>query len=286
MTLFRKVSQQRGFALIVVLWVLTLLGVIAAALLRDSGTETKVAYNLRENAKAEALAEAGVQRAILGLLDSDDASVWRADRTPYTFSLADGVAIIRLQSEAGKIDVNSASDELITGLFVAVGMSEGKATELVAAMADFRDSDSIRHAGGAEDADYEAVDAILGSKDAPFERVEELMQVRGITPEMYERISAAVTVYGRGQLDVTTAPDLVLQVLRNVMPERLNRMIAARQASAVKLSRPRTVTVTVEVHTSGGGRFLREAIIQRTAGPEPYRVLAWRQRWSAPASAH
>lgn len=286
MTPFRKFSRQRGFALIVVLWVLALLGVIAAALLHDSGTETKIAYNLRENVKAEALAEAAVQRAILGLLDPDEDGVWRADRTPYTFSLGDGVAIIRLQSEAGKIDINSASDELITGLFVAVGISEDKATELAAAVADFRDADSIPRVGGAEDEDYEARDATLESKDAPFERVEELMQVRGITPEIYERISSAVTVYGRGRLDVTTAPDLVLQVLRNVMPEQLDRMVAARQTSAAKLSRPQTVTVTVDAQTAGGGQFLREAVIQRTAGPELFRVLAWRQRWSARASAH
>jgi len=277
----RSLTSARGFALIVVLWVVTLLGLIAAALLRESGTETTVAQNLRENAKAEALAEAGLQRAILGLLDHDDAAVWRADGTSYSFSLGDGTATIQVHSEAGKIDINTASNDVIKALFIAGGTSEDQASQLVEAVADFRDPDGIRRPYGAEDSDYRAMGVTHEAKDAPFEAVEELMQVRGVTPDLYERLSAAITVYGRPQIDVTTAPPLVLQVLRNVMPERLDRMVAVRQASGAQVSRPRTVTVTIEARTSGGGLFVREAIIQRTAGPELFRVLTWRQRWSA-----
>ena len=277
----RSLTRARGFALIVVLWVVTLLGLIAAALLRESGTETRVAQNLRENAKAEALAEAGLQRAILGLLDHDDATVWRADGTTYSFVLGEGTATIQVHSEAGKIDINTAPNDVIKALFIAGGTSEDQASQLVEAVADFRDPDGIRRPRGAEDSDYQAMGVRHEAKDAPFEAVEELMQVRGISPDLYERLSGAITVYGRPQVDVTTAPPLVLQVLRNVMPERLDRMVAARQASGVQVSRPRTVTVTIAARTSGGGLFVREAIIQRTAGPELFRVLTWRQRWSA-----
>ena len=284
MICFRKLSEPRGFVLIVVLWVLTLLAIMAAALLRESSTETRLAQNLRENAKAESLAEAGLQRAMLGLLDRDDATVWHADGTAYFFSLGEGTATIRMQSEAGKIDINSAADEVIKALFMAAGSSEEKASELVDRVVDFRDADSIRRPAGGEDADYQAMDVMHEAKDAPFEAAEELMEVNGVTPELYERISPAITVYGRAQLDVTTAPPLVIQALRNAMPERLERMVAARQARAGRVSRPRTVTVTVEARTSGGGLFIREAIIQRAAGSGPFRVITWRQRWFAPVA--
>jgi general secretion pathway protein K len=281
---FKNLTRARGFALLVVLWVLTLLSLMAAALLRESGTETRVAQNLRENAKAEALAEAGLQRAMLGLLDHDDATVWRADGTSYSFPLGEGAATIQIQSEAGKIDINTASNDIIEALFIAGGISADQAPRLVEAVADFRDPDGIRRPGGAEDSDYRAMGVAHEAKDAPFEATEELMLVRGVTPDLYERLSPAITVYGRQQLDVTTAPSLVLQILRNVMPERLDRMVAVRRRSGARVSRPRTVTVTIEARTSGGGLFIREAIIQRTAGPEPFRVLTWRQRWSASAS--
>ncbi len=57
-----------GIALVAVLWVLVLLSVIAAGFLYETRTETKLARNLVENAKARALADAGVHRAVLALL--------------------------------------------------------------------------------------------------------------------------------------------------------------------------------------------------------------------------
>jgi general secretion pathway protein K len=271
--------RQRGFALIVVLWVVMLLSIVAAIFLRDSRSETRIAHNLLENAKAEAIADAGVQRAMLGLLDQDETTVWHADGRPYAFSLADGVARIRIQSELGKIDLNASPDEVVKGLFMAAGVDEVEAGQLVDALADFRDPDDLPRRAGAERADYEAMGLLRGPKNAPLETIEELIQVRGVTPALFDRISSIITVYGRNPVDVTTAPQTVLQVLRTVMPERLDRMIAARQARPARVSRPRIVTVIVEARTQGGGLFVREAVIERRPNAEPFRILAWRQRW-------
>ncbi len=55
---------QRGLALVVVLWVLVLLSLIAASFTKTTRTEVNITRNLIDNAKAEALADAGVYRAI------------------------------------------------------------------------------------------------------------------------------------------------------------------------------------------------------------------------------
>ncbi len=60
--------SQRGIALLIVLWGLVLLAVIAASIASGTRTETMLARNLVENAKARTLADAGVYRAIHGLL--------------------------------------------------------------------------------------------------------------------------------------------------------------------------------------------------------------------------
>jgi len=102
------------------------------AFLRETRVETRVTRNLVENAKAEALADARVcMRAILGLLDPDDARAWRADGTAYEFSLGEGTIRVTLQDEAGKIDLNYAPDEILLGLFEAAGLSAGDAVRLV-----------------------------------------------------------------------------------------------------------------------------------------------------------
>lgn len=60
--------RARGLALVTVLWVLMLLALIAASFTRTTRTEVNLTRNLIENAEAEALADAGVYRAVLALL--------------------------------------------------------------------------------------------------------------------------------------------------------------------------------------------------------------------------
>ncbi len=61
-------APQRGLALVTVLWVLMLLSLVAASFMATTRTEINLTRNLIENAKAEALADAGVYRAVYGPL--------------------------------------------------------------------------------------------------------------------------------------------------------------------------------------------------------------------------
>ena len=61
------VRSQRGIALVAVLWVLTLVAMIAAGHTVAARTDMSLARNLETAAEAEALADAGVARAIAGL---------------------------------------------------------------------------------------------------------------------------------------------------------------------------------------------------------------------------
>ncbi len=60
--------SSRGLALVTVLWVLVLLSLVAASFTATTRTEVNLTRNLIENAQAEALADAGVYRAIHELL--------------------------------------------------------------------------------------------------------------------------------------------------------------------------------------------------------------------------
>ncbi len=56
----RGPGAQRGLALVTVLWVLMLLSLVAASFMATTRLEINLTRNLIENAKAEALANAGV----------------------------------------------------------------------------------------------------------------------------------------------------------------------------------------------------------------------------------
>ena len=120
-------ASNRGIALISVLWITGLLAVMAASFASSARTEARLAHNHEESAKAEALADAGVYRAVFGLLDLDPETAWRAGDAAYSFSVGDGDVQVWIEDEDGKIDLNAAALQLIAGLFMAVGLPEEEA---------------------------------------------------------------------------------------------------------------------------------------------------------------
>lgn len=270
-------KREQGIALVAVLWTMLLLGIIAASFLRETRVETNLARNLTERAKAELLAEAGVQRAMLGLLDPNEETVWRADGTMHEFRLGDGVVWLSVQDEAGKIDLNHAPRELLIALFVHLGLGADEAAALAGAIAAFR--------GPVGEGQPDSTDDMLtrpqDDAHAGFERVEELPQVIGVSRDFYELVAPNVTVYsGSPDVDPASAQPLVLQVLREVSSERYEDMARTQIETATAPSRPKTVTVWAVAFTANGGAFGREVVLRRTDDMmHPFQILAWRQRW-------
>ncbi|MCH8189244.1 MAG: general secretion pathway protein GspK, partial [Proteobacteria bacterium] len=273
----------------------------------ETRTEVTLARNLVENAKAKALADAGVHAAMLGLRRREVEKRWRADGTVYSMASGEGEVSIVIIDEAGKIDLNAAPDELIQGLFTAVGLEESAAQALAAAIADFRDADDETHIGGAEDAEYRAAGLPYGPKNEPFEAVEELHQVLGMTRELYALAAPGLTVHSRSRgVDVTVAPAIVLQALPGVDAEAVEafaeqragqiaqgrsgvgQMAGAGGARVTTLpglgrqyaarSRRRVFTVRAEARVRSGAVFVREAVISMTRNIEkPFSIHAWRR---------
>ena len=296
---------RRGIALVIVLWGLVLLAVIAAAFTTETRTGVTLARNHLENAKAKALADAGVHAAVLGLHRRQVEKRWRADGTVYSMASGEGEVAIVIADEAGKIDLNRAPDELIQGLFTAVGLAAAEAQALTAAIADFRDGDDETHAGGAEDAEYSAAGFAWGPKNAPFEAVEELHQVLGMTRQVYALASPGLTVHSRSKgVDVTVAPAIVLLALPGVDAEaveafagqrRTGEQAAGRMAGAelggarmttlpglgrqyAARSRGRVFTVRAEARVRSGAIFVREAVVSMTRNiARPFSIHAWRR---------
>jgi general secretion pathway protein K len=287
-------GSNRGIALISVLWITGLLAIMAASFASSTRTEARLAHNHEENAKAEALADAGVHRAVFGLLDFDPETAWRADRTVYAFSLGEGDVQVRIEDEDGKIDLNGAPLQLFTGLFVALGLPEENAQLLADRIGDFRDEDSEPGPLGAEDEVYFSAGLRQGAADRPFATESELLRVLGMTQRLYEQVRPYVTVYsGAEGIDPTRAPRAVIEALPGITPPVVEALLTAgREADPFSLiedqplvedlensivpSRDSVFTIRALGRTSGGGRFLRQAVIELTASrDQPFVVYAW-----------
>ncbi len=210
-------SKQKGIALVLVLWVALLMTVIAGGFALSARTESVQSRILFNQLQAEFLAEAGLNRAVFELRNPDPETRWIADGRPYEFTLNEAKISVQITDESGKIDLNLANEELLVGLFASVGVDFDEALALSDKIQDWRDPDEEVRLAGAEDADYFAAGYAHGAKDAPFDTVPELLQVMGMTYDLYQKIEPAITVYsGRGNLNLAFAPKEALMALDGI----------------------------------------------------------------------
>ncbi len=289
-------GSSQGIALLSVLWITGLLAAIAASFASSTRTEARLAHNLAENAKAEALADGGVERAVLGLFEADPERAWGADRQGHVMALGEGEVQIEIEDEDGKIDLNGAPLELLAGLVAVLGVAPEQAQAMAERIADWRDYDDEPLPQGAEDPDYLAAGRAAGAADRELASVGELLGVLGMTQELYERMRPFVTVYsGAEGVDLARAPRTVLEALPGMTPELIERVQSAGQdfdlfaevadeelLGELELyflpSRDVVFTVRATARTAGGGVFVREAVIELSPSEErPYLVHAWRR---------
>ena len=122
---------------------------------------------------------------------------WRRDASLHEWVFDDTPVAVRLSDESAKIDVNTANQELLKGLFRFAGLSEEDAVKLIDAVLDWRDPDSLKRPFGAEEAEYSQAGLKGRPANFPFQSTEELQLVLGMRPEVFQRIAPMITVYSR-----------------------------------------------------------------------------------------
>lgn len=202
-----------------VLWVLTLLTVMAVSMTATQRTELA----LTEHQLAEtrwrletdaALAYTAWQlRQPLPTIDAtaatstgDDASLtpdWLPNGAAHEWTFADTTMTITVFNELSRINLNQADSALLKALLVTLAVSEDDAATLADTIIDWRDPDDLALLNGAEDADYQAAGAAFGAKDEPFVAIDELRQVLGMTEALYQQLAPELTLAGEGKTVVT-----------------------------------------------------------------------------------
>ena len=220
--------SQRGAALLIVLWLTTLIsGVVVAAGLtaRSDLDQTRRWVDL---AQARYAAEAAVAVGILTLFDPTPGRDPMVGRS-LALDLAGVAATVSVREECGRIDLNTGWATLISGLFTNAAPRSGGAA-LAAAVLDWRDPDQRPRPGGAEDTDYRAAGLPHGARDGPFETLEELWQVLGMTPELFATTISDLTIDClHAGVDPLAASADVLASLPNLNQSAVAAFVAARE---------------------------------------------------------
>ena len=288
--------RERGFALLLVIWVLAILAVVAAGFAAGTRSETRLARNLLEAAEARALAEAGVARATASLLEVDPRARWPAEGTPRRMSFDGGDIQVRIEDEDGKIDLNLAPTELLSGLCAELALSDDACAGLAAGVAARRRAAAAAAAAprGAPVPRFGAPAATPDRQDAAFTTIEELRQLPALDAASFARLRPFVTVYAQSErIDPAVAPREVLLALPGVDPGEVERLLAARAAAAQTLAplppltgaeayvapgQLHAATIIAAARSAAGASFTQRSVIALTGQPlTPVQVLEWRQ---------
>jgi general secretion pathway protein K len=252
-------------ALLVVIWVVALLSLLAAGLAATARSGAVLARNREESALAQALAEAGVSLAILGLLEADAAGQWRADGEERHFALDGGRIDVSVQDEGGKIDLNYADEMLLSGFFSEF-VEPRAAADLASAIVARR----IRRPGDA-------------TPRALFATVDEVRELPEIDPLLFEQTAPFLTVYSwQPNINPRTAPREALLAKPGVAPAEVDRLLAMRSDEATSPgfagTQAQVVSIRAAAETDGGSVFVRETVVSLLRNSvEPYRILTWRR---------
>jgi general secretion pathway protein K len=218
-------NRDRGFALLIVLWSAALLALLGTQLTSAGRSELQVAANIRTAARLEAEADGLVYATIFRLMS--DSPVQRAvDGMGHEAAVSGGRGVVRVTSLAGKINPNTASQELLMALLQQVGVQAAKADHLAAAIADWRTPGQTPRPEGAKAAQYRNAGLPYTPPGAPFQSVDELQLILGMTPELLGRLTPHMTVFYPGDPVWTAADPIVAAVLKaagsvnkNIPPE-------------------------------------------------------------------
>jgi general secretion pathway protein K len=292
-------QEQRGMALVLVMWVSVLLTVIASSFIVERRTEWLVVRNSGSLARAEAAATSGVMRAVIELYRTDTADDrWKRDGQVHQWAY-EGIPVrVWIRDESGKIDINSANDLLLRGLLLSTGLlKEDEAARLLDAILDWRDADALKRPQGAEEADYRAAGLTYVPANAPFQAIEELQLVLGMRPDIYRRLAPSITVFSKQPgINPQLATRDVLMAIPGITAEIVDQYIAERdkaiadktpvpplpQAAGFSGNQGIIATVRAEARMDDGVAFTREAAaLMRPVPRRPVTFVAWRESTAA-----
>lgn len=288
--------RQSGIALVLVVWVVTLLLAISGSFLYSTRTDARAMRNASDLARIEAVARAAVVRALIDILKPQgQPGVWPRGVQQQAWSFDGHEVKVSVADESARIDLNAGNDSLIQGLLRRAGLEEADAARVLDAILDWRDADGLRRPNGAEEPDYAAAGLPGRPANQLFQSVEELQLVLGMRAETYQRLANLITVYSRQPgVNPHFASREALLAIPSVSEEAVDEYLSQRDA-ALKENRPpppfaaarafanyarmAAVTVRVDVTNPEGLTVSREAVAIPTpqAPRRPFAFLAWRE---------
>ncbi len=264
--------NQRGMAILITVMILSLLVVITLGYHKTTWHKYVASHNHKVNTQLKMIAGSAVQLGLAfvqydGSANSSDSffDPWATIKDEDFRDLFPiGTLHLEIIDLSGRLQINSLVRKksgggterlsgkgrkpenqaekilhrlLLSGSFAI--SSELQAQQLVDALVDWLDADDRESDYGAEDSYYRSLDPPYGCKNGPVEYIEELLLVKGMTPDLLfgttttKGLADYLTVFGdTGKININTAPRLILKSLDPLINDDLTDRLDAFRRDA------------------------------------------------------
>jgi general secretion pathway protein K len=216
-------DAEAGSIALLALWSVAIIGFLLAAATLTTRTELRTAGNAIAESRARLAAEAGTELGLSRLIRRRADGALLFDGTPEPWRDGGTVVDIAIVDEAGKIDLNEAPLELLSGLLVARGRSRETALLLACNILDWRGSAAAPCPEPNEAADQGR------QRPRRFIVPEEVAQVPGFDDSLYDEIADYITVATRASaVDPLVAARPVLLAIPGATPALVDAFVESR----------------------------------------------------------
>jgi general secretion pathway protein K len=253
--------DNRGVALLMVLWVLVLLSVVVGEFCYSMRAEINITRNLKEKATVYYIALAGVHTALgeiaakgglplqtkeIESMGGEEEEVhWRTNADIAAMPYKDGYFKVWIDDESGRFDLNVVDKQTIVKLLSGFELDDLQRQIIADSILDWRDTNNLHRVNGAEDDYYQSLPAPYFCKDGAFESVAELRLVRGVTEDLFvngfrdiftvlepdqktQGVEVKVAGKVKGKIDLNAAPRIVLLSLPGMSEETVDEILEFR----------------------------------------------------------
>jgi len=201
---------------------------MAAGFSASMRNDAALVNNLKTGIQAKAISNAAIAYAKYMLTAPQLKSRWKADGRPYTINFDGQKLTITIQDEAGKFDINSIKIEQLEYILDQLLEDTELSQKIAHSIVDWRDTDDIEQEYGAETSEN------YTPGNRPFKSLRELIQVQGITEDIYQQLKLYFTAQTHQQkIGLSVAPEYILKLLPGSGPNWVQNILMARESDSV-----------------------------------------------------
>jgi general secretion pathway protein K len=208
-------SQRQGFALLIVLLTMAFLALLGSRLMAAARSDTRIADSLKQDAVLEAAADGAVAHVMFATQAAQDPQ-FQPDGPPHVLRIGQTPVVVRIENERDRVDLNKASIALLRALITEAGVPKAQADQLAGAIIDWRTTGPASQDGGPKAPRYQAAGLDYTPPGTPFKSIQELTDILGMTPALFERLAPHLTVMTGTDPDFATHDPVVARALADV----------------------------------------------------------------------